>query len=110
MTTPTLLAASTRNGFRHLGALALTAALAGCSGAPARGPSTEAFVATGSLPTEPRSEPGWPVHHHGHPELGKCLVTPETSEAASSGAVDAEASVVEGRSELALEKSTCGSR
>jgi hypothetical protein len=109
MKTSTLLAASTRNGFRYLGALALTAALAGCSGAPARGPSTEAFAATRSLQTEPRPEGEWPVRHHRHPELGKCLVTPETNQA-SSRAVDAEASFVEGPSEVALEESTCGAR
>jgi hypothetical protein len=109
MKTPTLLAASTCNGIRTLGALALTAALAGCSGAPARGPSTEAFAGTRSLQTEPRPEAEWPVRHHRHPELGKCLVTPETN-VASSGPVEAEASFVEGRSEVALEESTCGAR
>jgi hypothetical protein len=98
MKTPTVLPASTRTAFRWSTALAAAAVLAGCSGAAAKSAPAEPLRAESALH---RVSPGaeWPVHHRRHPELGKCLVTPEVTaegNAGKSASQRPEASLVDG--------------
>jgi hypothetical protein len=110
MKTPTLLPASTCNGIKWLAFMAAALVLAGCSGAAPRGPSAEPLLAGGSFQTV-HPEPEWPVRHHRHPELGKCLVTPEATTAPQEATSDSrgnEARRVDGPTSDIDSKPMCG--